>query len=142
METTKDYTIIAQLETDLLKINEDGSGYDTQISQVIVGDYLWEDMKVKPSIAIYAPITIVEKPLLGHTYIKSITISLDLFMDNQQGQDIYQDIYKFKDDIESFIFKSTDWTYQPDSVLVEPSMVYIHDAIKQANIVFLVRYND
>jgi len=145
METTKDYLILSQLKTDLEdKLNRDND-YDTEVMEVKVGEFLWEDMKLKPAIAIYTMPGEIEKKEFGNVFIKSIHLVIDMFMDNQPGLGEFEDIYKFKDDVESFIFKSSDWTYQSESFYVGPSGVYIggdHDPVKQATVVFFVRYKD
>jgi len=143
--TTKDYLILSQLKSDLQnKLTRDNE-YDTEVMQVKVGEWLWEDMKLRPAIAIYTLPEEIEKQLFENIFIKNINIVVDLFMDNQPGLGEFEDIYKFKDDVESFIFKSSDWTYQSESQYVGPSMVYIggdHDPVKQAVITFFVRYKD
>ena len=145
METTKDYTTLTQLKTDLEDKLNRLNDYDTEPQEVKVGEYLWEDMKSKPAIGISSPYNEVEKEIFGNTYVKRVYITVDLFMDNQPGLQVFEDIYKFKDDVETFIFKTTDWTYQNESHYIEPSIVYIggsHDPVKQATVVFYVRYKD
>jgi len=145
MQETKDYLILEQLKTDLEEKLNSINGYDTDVLEVKVGDFIWEDMKVRPSISILADVGEVEEKLLGNTYIRNTHILVNMYMNNAPGMKEFEDIYKFRDDVESFLFRSTDWTYQEDSVLVSPSLIYIggtSDPVKQAQIRLFVRYKD
>jgi hypothetical protein len=144
MQDSKDYLVLAQLKSDLEdKFNNETR---TQCSQFKIGDYMWEDHKIKPSLSFQGDVITIdtEHKIMGGHYYKQIDITLDMFMDNNPDVEIHDDIYKFKDDIEKFL-KSTDWTFRAETSIGPESVVYIggpSDPVKQARLTFSVIYKD
>jgi len=141
-QTTTDITIIDTLKSELDgKLNRANS-YDTDVSEVKIGSFDWEDMKIKPSIAFNTFEEEIEKHMLGNTYIRKLIFIIDLFMDYQPGFDGHEELLKFKNDVESFLTKSTDWTYRADTVLISSTQYFgvKNDNALQAQIQFFVRY--
>ncbi len=142
-DTNTDIILIDTLKTDIKDKLNVANGYDTEVMEVKIGEHMWEDMKIKPSISLNPFQEEIEKALLGNTYIRNLYFYAELFMEHQSGFDGHEELLKFKNDFESFLTQSTDWTYRQDTVLAFPSKQYIggkHDPVLQAEVQFYVRY--
>jgi hypothetical protein len=144
MQDSKDYLVLQQLLDDLKDKYNDGNRIE--VAQFKIGEYMWEDMKIKPAISFQGDVIEIdtEHKIMGGHYYKRLMITLDMFMDNQPTLEIHDDIYKLKDEVTQFL-RSTDWTFRADTAFGDTSIVYIggpSDPVKQARITFSVIYRD
>lgn len=144
MQDSKDYLVLTQLKEDLQDKFNDGNR--TEVTQVKIGEYMWEDFKIKPAISFQGDVVELdtEHKLMGGKCFRKIQITLDMFMDNRPDLEIHEDIYKFKDEVRQFL-RTTDWTFRSGTALDEQEVVYIggpSDPVKQARLSFTVIYKD
>lgn len=140
----KDYTIINQLKQDFeTKFNSDNSRVN--LLDVKIGTWSWDNMELKPSIAINPHMTSTVEKLMGNKYIRRCDIDIDIFCNyNYDIDNDWQDIYKLREQIESFL-KSTDNTYRGGMELGDEQAIYIGDAtdpVAISRIVIGIKYQD
>lgn len=143
MQETKDYLILQQLKDDIEeKFNTHSN---TNIDDVKIGDYTWDDMTIKPSISISGYKTEVDSnhKVMGGSYKKKIYIYLSIYMDYDENINDWNEIYILKEQIENFL-KSTSNTFQDGFQLGDQDVFYIFPSEKlaQAIINFTVIFSD
>ena len=140
---TTNFEIVKQLKTDIENaFSKVDNGYDTEVRDVQIGQFLWEDMKVKPSISIFPWQEDIAATVMGGRHTMDLYMYANLYMNMKDG---WENLLKFVNDFNSFLLYSTDNTYVGETQIVPPVVYFIgwkQDPVLQAQINFFVRYKN
>jgi hypothetical protein len=144
MQESKDYLILQQLKDDFENnFNDVEDRYN--IMNIRVGDYIYEDMHDYPSISIngYSTNLDTEHKVMGGSYYKELMINLDMYMNYDSGIDNWDEIYKFREQVENFLL-GTGNTFRTGISIGEEQLTYIspQENLAQARIEFSIIYKD
>jgi len=132
METTTRRTIIDQFKLDLQENLNVASGYNTDVTEVRNGIYLWEDFSLKPSIAYWAYKDEIEGYEQGTRSRYRLLYFYIYCYHSTDGLTNTSDIYDMVEDVENFL-ESSHFTYS-DDVILGDSIIYTGGSQDQAAI--------
>lgn len=115
MQETNCVTIIEQLVDDLKKIQ--APDYNTNVGEILVGEYNWDDCQNKPSIVLFQDDEVIEDNLMGGKRLMQLHFFIVGYTNTDGSWDTMKNIYNLRIDIVNFL-KSSDNTYTEDTVLI------------------------
>lgn len=115
-------TILKQLQTDITEKIKTTRGYNTDPATILRGIHLLDDITMKPGITFWAHGDKVEENTAGRGQVRVIEATIFLYSDTDGLGDV-SGIHNFVDDIESFLYSETDWTYE-SSTYVDDIVIY------------------
>lgn len=140
MQTTTRKDVLETLKEDLNKKLSVANGYNTEIQDIRIGMYVYEDFNILPAISFYCDVDEIEDYLMGRTRVRLMNIDLWLWS-KSDGISNTTGIYDFIDDIENFL-TSSDFTFSED-LIMGTTEIYVGGVQDQAQIgliKFQVRY--
>jgi len=117
METTNPKTILIALKDDLKQNFNVASGYNFELEDVRIGNYFFQDFKLKPAISLWGALESPEEYVMGGSIITLLNIKIYAFL-NSDGVSNNLDIYDMSQDVRAFV-KSTNFTYKSDVIMGE-----------------------
>ena len=117
METTTPKVILTALKNDLKEKFNLASGYNFDLADVKIGNFFFQDFKIKPAIGIWGALETPEEYKMGGVIVTLLSIKIYAFL-NTDGVSNNLDVYDMSQDIRAFV-KSTNFTYKNDVIIGE-----------------------
>lgn len=140
METTTRKIILETLKEDLEKNLSVANGYDTDIQDVRIGMYVYEDFNILPAISFYCDVDEIEDYIMGNSRVRLMNIDIWLWS-RSDGISNTTGIYDLVNDVEKFL-TSDHFTFSGD-LIMGTAQIYTGGVQDQAQIGLLklnVRY--
>jgi len=109
--------IINQLKTDIIENVKSTRGYNTDLSEVILGIVNFDEFTMRPALGYWAFSDEKDDEYMDDERKRILNFIIYGYIDTDGLAD-YDPIYNFADDIERFLM-STDWTYTDCTLLDE-----------------------
>ena len=115
--------ILETLKTDLKNNITVANGYSDALAQVYRGIYDVDETSVLPAVAFWCYEDGITKHMLNSKRQRYLLILMRLYASNK-GSGAIVNIHNLVDDVETFLYNTSHWTYSDDTLLGPTTQIW------------------